>query len=74
MRAIALMAVVTIAAVVSFWFSRPGSIAPKTSESKGTDVARVVTGGTCALSTDGCSISNEAVLATLFKAEGEESR
>jgi len=73
-RAIAMMAIVTIAAVVSFWFSRPASNAPGSSESRQNDVARVVIGGTCALSTDGCSISNEAVLATLFKAEGEESR
>ena len=73
-RAIAMMAIVTIAAVVSFWFSRPAANAPGSSESKQNDVARVVIGGTCALSTDGCSISNEEVLATLFKAEGEESR
>jgi anti-sigma factor RsiW len=73
-RAIAMMAIVTIAAVVSFWFSRPASNAPGSSQSRQNDVARVVIGGTCALSTDGCSISNEAVLATLFKAEGEEAR
>jgi hypothetical protein len=73
-RAIAVMAAVTVAAVLSFWFGRPGSSAPGQSGSKGSDVARVVIGGTCALSTDGCSISNEQVLATLFKAEGEESK
>lgn len=73
-RAIALMAFVTVAAVLSLLLSRAASIGPKPSESKANGVERVVTGGTCALSTDGCSISNEEVLATLFKAEGEESR
>src|SRR5689334_14507674 len=42
-RAIAMMAIVTIAAVVSFWFSRPTSNAPGSSE-KQNDVARVVIG------------------------------
>jgi|SRR5690349_5825106 len=73
-RAIAVMAAVTVVAVLSFWFSRTSSSATGQSGSKGDDIARVVIGGTCALSTDGCSISNEQVLATLFKEEGEESK
>src|SRR5262245_54027742 len=73
-RAVALMVVVTAAAVLSFWLSKPGSTAPAPSEANNNDIARIVTGGACALSTDGCAISNEEVLATLFRDEGERTR
>jgi hypothetical protein len=67
-RAIAIMSAVTIAAVVTFWLSKSNASvnAPPVSPSAG-DIARVVTGGTCALATtDECAISTEEVLATLF--------
>jgi hypothetical protein len=67
-RAITIMALVTIAAVLMLWFSRADS-AHVISPLNPTDdpVSRVVTGGTCALSsTDECAISTGEVLATLF--------
>jgi hypothetical protein len=67
-RAIAVMSVVTIAAVVMFWLSKSNASvsAPALRPSAG-DISRVVTGGTCALATtDECAISREEVLATLF--------
>ena len=76
-RAIALLVVVTIAAVVTFWFSKANaSVSSPPLNTSANDIARVVTGGTCALSTtDECAISTEEVLATLFaENEGEEPK
>lgn len=70
-RAIAVLLMVTIAAAAAFWSSRTDAPEPPAARSTADDVARVVTGGTCALSaTDECAISNEEVLATLFAEEG----
>ncbi|MFY9556775.1 MAG: hypothetical protein WAV20_11290 [Blastocatellia bacterium] len=70
-RAIAVLMVVTIAAAVAFWFSKPNAPANNSPVNSVADnVGRVVTGGTCALSaTDECAISTEEVLATLFAEE-----
>lgn len=67
-RAIAALAVVTIAAVLTFWLSKANAsvIVPPGDISAG-DISRVVIGGTCALSTtQECAISTEEVLATMF--------
>ena len=71
-RAIAVMLVVTIAAALSFWFSRAHAPAGTPVANAGADnLSRVVTGGTCALSaTDECAISSDEVLATMFASEG----
>ena len=76
-RAITALALVTIAALLTFWFSKSGA-----SESRAAvyaspdDISRVVTGGACALSTTAeCAISTEEVLATLFAENvGEEQK
>jgi hypothetical protein len=76
-RAIAVLVVVTIAAVVTFWFSNANaSISSPPLNASADDIARVVAGGTCALSTtDECAISTAEVLATLFaENEGEEPK
>ena len=76
-RAIALLVVVTIAAVVTFWFSKANaSVSSPPLNTRADDIARVLTGGACALSTtDECTISTEEVLATLFaENEGEEPK
>ena len=73
-RAIAVLLVVTIAAVVTFWLSKSNASNDSVSaETYSDDISRVVTGGTCALSaTDECAISTEEVLATLFADKAEE--
>ena len=73
-RAIAVLLVVTIAAVASFWFSKANaSFDVPSLNTNADDISRVVTGGTCALSTtDECAISTEEVLATLFAENGGE--
>jgi len=76
-RAIAVLVVVTIAAVMTFWFSKANASvsAPKLNASAENDISRVVTGGTCALSTtEECAISREEVLATLFAEQGGEEQ
>ena len=78
-RAIAVLLVVTIAAVVTFWLSKSnasnGSVSVPPAETYSDDISRVVAGGTCALSaTDECAISTEEVLATLFADKAEEER
>ena len=77
-RAIAVLVVVTIAAVMAFWFSKANASVsvPPLNASAENDISRVVTGGTCALSTtEECAISREEVLATLFAEQGgEESK
>lgn len=77
-RAIAVLVVVTIAAVMTFWFSDSNASKNVTlmNASAENDISRVVTGGTCALSTtEECAISTEEVLATLFaEKEGEEPK
>lgn len=67
-RAIAITTAITIAAVVTFWFSNSNaSVGAPPLNPSGGDISRIVGGGTCALSTtDGCAISTEEVLATLF--------
>ena len=68
-RAIAVLVIVTVASVVTFWLSKPESAigAAEPTAPSTDDIARVVTGGACALSTtDECAISTEEVLATLF--------
>ncbi|HSE38477.1 MAG TPA: hypothetical protein VLG74_14325 [Blastocatellia bacterium] len=67
-RAIAILSVVTIASVVTFWLSKSNaSVNPPPLSPRADAIAGVVTGGTCALSTtDECAISTEEVLATLF--------
>jgi hypothetical protein len=74
-RAIAVLVVVTLAAVLTFWFSKANaSVSVPTVNASADDISRVVTGGTCALSTtEECAISTEEVLATLF-AEKEGGR
>ena len=73
-RAIAVLVVVTIAAVLTFWFSKANasvSVPPLSTAADG--ISRVVTGGTCALSTtEQCAISTEEVLATMFADKGGE--
>lgn len=71
-RAIAVMVVVTIAAVLTLWFSKANvSVSVPPLSASADDISRVVTGGTCALSTtEECAISTEEVLATLFAEEG----
>ena len=70
-RAVALLFVVTIAAALSFWFSRAGEATAPVGKRAPDNVSRVITGGTCALSTtDECAISTEEVLATLFAEDG----
>ena len=70
-RAIAVLFLVTIGAALAFWFSRANPPVPAVSNATVDNVSRVVTGGTCALSTtDECAISTEEVLATLFAEEG----
>jgi hypothetical protein len=73
-RAIAVLVVVTIAAVLTFWFSKANaSISVPSLNASADDISRVVTGGTCALSTtEECAISTEEVLATLFAEKGGE--
>jgi hypothetical protein len=73
-RAIALLVVVTIAAVMTFWFSKANaSVSGPPLNANADDISRVVTGGTCALSTtEECAISREEVLATLFAEQGGE--
>jgi hypothetical protein len=73
-RAIAVLVVVTIAAVLTFWLSKANaSVSVPPLNASADDVARVVTGGTCALSTtEECAISTEEVLATLFAEKGAE--
>jgi hypothetical protein len=73
-RAIAVLVVVTIATVITFWFSKANaSLSGPPLNANADDIARVVTGGTCALSTtEECAISREAVLATLFAEQGGE--
>ena len=74
-RAIAVLVVVTIAAVMAFWFSKANASVsvPPLNASAENDISRVVTGGTCALSTtEECAISREEVLATLFAEQGRE--
>src|SRR5882672_6902558 len=76
-RAIAVLVVVTIAAVMTFWFSKANASvsAPALNASAENDISRVVTGGTCALSTtEECAISREEVLATLFAEQGGEEQ
>lgn len=73
-RAIGVLAVVTIAAVLTFWFSKANaSVGVPPLNASADDISRVVTGGTCALSaTEECAISTEEVLATLFAENGGE--
>jgi hypothetical protein len=73
-RAITALALVTVAAVRSFWFSRSGaSETPPVVYASSDDISRVTTGGACALSTTAeCAISTEEVLATLFAENGRE--
>jgi len=75
-RAITALALVTIAALLTFWFSKSG--APDNSPAvyaSADDISRVATGGACALSTTAeCAISTEEVLATLFAENGLEVR
>jgi hypothetical protein len=67
-RAIAVLVVVTVAAVLTFWFSKTNASVRVPPPNAGeNDISRVVIGGTCALSTTvECAISTEEVLATLF--------
>lgn len=73
-RAIAVLVVVTIAAVLTLWFSKANaSVSVLPLNASADDISRVVTGGTCALSTtEECAISTEEVLATLFAENGGE--
>ena len=75
-RAITVLVVVTIAAVLTFWFSKANaSVGVAPLSARGDDISRVVTGGTCALSTtEECAISTEEVLATLFANKGGEEQ
>ena len=76
-RAIAVLVVVTIAAVLTLWFSKANASVggPPLNASADDPISRVVTGGTCALSTtEECAISTEEVLATLFAENGGEKR
>ncbi|MEK6324469.1 MAG: hypothetical protein AABN33_22745 [Acidobacteriota bacterium] len=70
-RAIAVLLLVTVAATLAFWFSRADTPVLISATNPPVDISRVITGGTCALSTtDECAISTEEVLATLFAEEG----
>lgn len=71
-HAVAVLLVVTIAVALSFWISRGATLhRAANSDIAANNLDRVVTGGTCALSaTEGCAISNDEVLATLFAEEG----
>ena len=70
-RAIAVLFLVTLGTALAFWFSRANPPVPAASNATVDNVSRVITGGTCALSTtDECAISTEEVLATLFAEEG----
>lgn len=71
-RAVAALLLVTIAAALAFWVSRANApVSVPAGNPVADNVSRVVTGGTCALSTtDECAISTEEVLATLFAEEG----
>lgn len=73
-RAIAVLVVVTIAAVLTFWFSKTNaSVSVPPVNASADDISRIVTGGACALSTiEECAISTEEVLATLFAEKGAE--
>ena len=76
-RAITVLVVVTAASVLAFWFSRTNASTtspPRITGAGADDVSRVISGGTCALSsTQECAISREEVLATLF-ADKEQER
>lgn len=76
-RAITVLVIVTAAAVLAFWFSKTNASTNSPSRITGAgadDVSRVISGGTCALSsTQECAISREEVLATLF-ADKEQER
>lgn len=70
-RAVAVLVVVTIAAVLTFWLLKANASVSVPPVNTADDIARVITGGTCALSTtEECAISTEEVLATLFAEEG----
>jgi len=74
-RAITVLIIVTVAAVLAFWYSRanPGTNNGPTITGAD-DVSRVISGGTCALSsTAECAISREEVLATIF-ADNEQEK
>lgn len=73
-RAISVLVVVTIAAVLTLWFSKANaSVTVTPLNATANDISRVVAGGTCALSTtEECAISTEEVLATLFSENGGE--
>jgi hypothetical protein len=75
-RAITVLLVVTVAAVLTFWLSRTNAATspPPTITGAGSDdISRVISGGTCALSsTQECAISREEVLATLFADKEQE--
>ena len=75
-RAIAVLVVVTIAAVSAFWLSKTkASESAPPGRASAEDISRVVIGGTCALSTtQECAISTEEVLATMFAENGAEER
>ncbi len=76
-RAIAVTTLVTIVAVTALWFSKANAqnVSPVIATAPD-PVSRVVTGGTCALSTtEECAISTGEVLATLFaENEGKEQK
>jgi hypothetical protein len=59
---------------MTFWFSKANaSVSLPPLNGNADDISRVVTGGTCALSTaEECAISREEVLATLFPEQGGE--
>lgn len=73
-RAIAALAIVTIAAVMTFWLSKAtAAVSVPRGNAGAEDISRVVTGGACALSTtQECAISTEEVLATMFTDKGAE--
>src|SRR5262245_11564432 len=73
-RAIMVLVVVTAAAVLAFWLSRTNASTSSPPRITGADdVSRVISGGTCALSsTQECAISREEVLATLFADKEQE--
>ena len=74
-RAIVVLVLVPIAAALTFWFLRADdsrSVAALNASAED-PISRVVTGGTCALSTtEECAISTGEVLATLFAEKGGE--
>lgn len=74
-RALAALFIVTLAAALAFWLARSSaSRRPPSIDAEAEKISRVVTGGTCALSSaDECAISNEEVLATLFAANGGQT-